>query len=195
MTVTVSTNHGFGRIWTIDDLVDTPDDGNRYEIADGSLLVSPAPSVSHGNVNDRIGDILRRQAPPGLRVLTVGIGIDIHRRRTYYIPDLLITTEEALAAPDAANLHPADVLLVAEVLSSGNAGTDLVQKRHDYAAAGIPRYWIVDPRERTVTVLALPDAATGYERAAVVTGRWATDVPYPLTIDPADIFSPRPASG
>jgi Uma2 family endonuclease len=82
MTVTVSTNHGFGRIWTIDDLVDTPDDGNRYEIADGSLLVSPAPSVSHGNVNDRIGDILRRQAPPGLRVLTVGIGIDIHRRRT-----------------------------------------------------------------------------------------------------------------
>jgi Uma2 family endonuclease len=188
MTMTVSASHGFGRIWTIDDLVDTPDDGNRYEIADGSLLVSPAPSVPHGRVNDRLWRVLDRQAPSGLRVVAVGLGVDIHRRRTYYIPDLLITTEEALEGNDADNLQPADVLLVAEVLSPSNAGKDLVQKRHDYAAAGIPRYWIVDPRERAVTVLALPDGASTYEEAAVVRGTWSTDFPYPLTIDPADVF-------
>jgi Uma2 family endonuclease len=190
MTVTVSVPHDFGRIWTIDDLHDLPDDGNRYEIADGSLLVSRAPSVSHGNINDRLRRILERQAPTGIRVLAVGVGIDIHRPRTYYIPDLLITTEAAIADNDSDNLQPADVLLVAEVLSPSNAGKDLVQKRHDYAAAGIPRYWIVDPRDRTVTVLTLPAGATGYEEETVVRAGepWDTGTPYPLTVDPAEIF-------
>lgn len=189
MTVTVSAPHEFGRIWTIDDLADTPDDGNRYEIADGSLLVSPPPSVSHGNINDRLGDLLKRQAPAGLRVLTVPMGIDIHRRRTYYIPDLLIVPDAALER-DSDNLQPADVLLVAEVLSPSNAGKDLVQKRHDYAMAGIPRYWIVDPHDQTITVLALPEGETAYKEEAVVRAGqpWTTDTPYPLTVDPADVF-------
>jgi Uma2 family endonuclease len=190
MTVTVSVPHDFGRPWTIDDLHKLPENGNRYEIADGSLLVSPAPSVSHGRVNERLRRILERQAPPGTSVLAVGLGIDIHRRRTYYVPDLLIVPESALEDGDADNLQPADVLLVAEVLSPSNAGKDLVQKRHDYAVAGIPRYWIVDPRDETIIVLALPDGATVYEEEIVArTGEpWSTDTPYPLTIDPAAIF-------
>ena len=58
----------------------------------------------------------------------------------------------------------------------------------DYAVAGIQRYWIVDPRDRSITVLALPDGAKTYAEEAVVTGSWQTDFPYPLTVDPADIF-------
>jgi len=74
------------------------------------------------------------------------------------------------------------------VLSGSNRGFDLVQKRHDYAAAGIPRYWIVDPRDETITVLSLPEGKSAYEEEAVVKAAWTTDFPYPLTVDPAEIF-------
>jgi Uma2 family endonuclease len=157
MTVTVSVPHGFGRVWTIDDLSGTPDDGNRYEIADGSLLVSPPPSIPHLKVNSRLRRMLDRQSPSSLFVIDCAAGIDIRRRTTCYIPDVMIVNASALATAKDV-FHSADVLLVAEVLSPGNAGKDLVQKRHDYAAAGIPRYWIVDPREQAITVLASPTA-------------------------------------
>lgn len=176
------------RPWTIDDLYAIPDDGYRYEIADGSLLVSPPPPISHGNVNDRLGDVLKRHAPAGFRVLTVGLGIDISRRTTYYIPDILIVPEEVMQR-GGPYFSPADVLLVVEVLSPSNAGKDLVLKRHDYAAAGIAQYWIADPRERTLTVL-VTDCAETYREAAVVRPgeRWDTDRPYPIRLDPAEFF-------
>jgi Uma2 family endonuclease len=84
-------------------------------------------------------------------------------------------------------LVPADVRLVVEVLSEHNRGRDLVLKRHYYAAAGIPSYWVVDPFERTLTVLTL--AGTAYQEKAVVAAgtAWATDEPVPLKLDPGDI--------
>src|ERR1041384_416896 len=39
--------HAFGRDWTADDLLDMPDDGQRYEVIDGELFVTPAPSWDH----------------------------------------------------------------------------------------------------------------------------------------------------
>ena len=46
---------------------------------------------------------------------------------------------------------------VLEIVSPGqlNRDRDLIDKRRDYAQARIPEYWIVDPVEETVTVLAL----------------------------------------
>jgi Uma2 family endonuclease len=76
---------------------------------------------------------------------------------------------------------------VVEVLSEHNRGRDLILKRHYYAAAGIPRYWIVDPFERTLTVLAL--AGTTFEEETVVRAgtTWAAEEPFPLKLDPADV--------
>jgi Uma2 family endonuclease len=185
MTMTVSAHAG--HIWTIDDLADTPDDGNRYELVDGSLLVTPPPNVSHARVNTRVRDVLLRGRPNAFEVLDCTVGIDIRKRTTCYIPDVMVVQAAALLRM-ADVFQPQDVLLVAEVLSPSNAGNDLVQKRHDYAAAGIPRYWIVDPRDNTVTVLALPEGRTSYEEEMVVKEAWSTDFPYPLTVDPADIF-------
>jgi Uma2 family endonuclease len=63
--------------------------------------------------------------------------------------------------------YPTHAELVMEVVSgsSSDRKRDLVEKREDYAAAGIPEYWIVDPAERTITVLAL--AGTAYREAGV----------------------------
>jgi Uma2 family endonuclease len=66
------------------------------------------------------------------------------------------------------------------------ARVDLVLKRHDYGAAGIPQYWIVDLRGRTMTVL-LDPYGDGYRRELTVKAgeQWTTPDPFPLTLDPA----------
>ena len=75
-----------------------------------------------------------------------------------------------------------------EVLSPGNAGRDVVIKRHEYAAGGIPHYWIVDKNERTLTVLSRPEQGKGYLDSTVVKAgeRFETDDPFPISLDPAD---------
>jgi len=175
--------------WTIDDLDELPDNGNRYEIADGSLIVSPSSDIWHVDANDRLGDVLKRQAPSDLRVLWAGAGIDIYRRITYYVPDLLIAKAEAIRR-GGKTLQPADVLLVAEVLSPSNRSKDLVLKRHDYAAAGIRHYWILDRVNRTLIVLVLDEGEKTYREEAVVEpGKtWHTDRPFPIEVDPAELF-------
>jgi Uma2 family endonuclease len=103
------------------------------------------------------------------------------------VPDLFAVPTAAFQRPDKAFV-PQDMLLVVEVLSPSNSGHDLVTKRHYYAAAGIPRYWIVDPGARRMTVLEL-DGDTYREGAVVAAGtRWHSDQPFALTLDPADFL-------
>lgn len=85
-------------------------------------------------------------------------------------------------------LDPADVLLVAEVISPTNVGWDLVLKRHEHAAAGIPHYWLVEPRKQTLTVL--EHAGGGYREAVEVgvTDVYRAEEPFPLAFALADIF-------
>lgn len=180
-------HHEFGEPWTIDDLKDLPDDATgRYEIYDGSLVVSPHAGKFHGATTNRLHRSLTRQAPADLLVSqSVGVG---RKRTSYFVPDLFVVPESAYA-DDGDAFKPVDVLLVVEVLSSSNARYDLVVKRDEYAIAGIPLYWLVDPKKQTLTVLEL--AADGiYREAAVVEpGQvWRTDKPFPLAFDLGEIF-------
>ncbi|MEU5910711.1 Uma2 family endonuclease [Micromonospora sp. NPDC047527] len=176
---------GRGGAWTLNDLQDLPEDDQVYEIFDGSLLVSPHADVFHGAVANRLRRVLDRQAPAGVLV-GQDIGVSA-RRSSYFVPDLFVATESAMASGGAA-LDPADVLLVVEVISPNNAGRDLVLKRHEYAAAGIPRYWLVEPRKQTLTVLV--NGAGGYrEEALVPAGEvYRTEQPFPLALPLVDIF-------
>ena len=170
--------------WTIDDLDQLPDLGLRYEIVDGSLLVSPVPAVPHPSATNRLRNLLAAQAPAHLEVGQDG-GVSIPGPRTYFIPDIFVVHASAYAK-EQAPFDPTDVLLVVEVLSPSNKGTDLVTKRHFYAAGGIRQYWIVDQTAGTLTVLELDgDAYT--ESAVVEPGtRWTSEYPFALTLDPAD---------
>lgn len=178
--------HDSSALWTFDDLRDLPE-GNRYEIFDGSLLVSPTPNVSHCNAADDLADLLKRQAPGELRVSCAGFGISIRGGASYLVPDVIVLRRSTVR-PMAATILPPDVLLVVEILSPSNTERDLVLKRHAYAVAGIPQYWIVDQETRTVTVLRLDDTGKNYVEATVVRAGapWKTDDPFPLTLDPAD---------
>ena len=178
-----------GDAWTIEDLVELPDDGNRYEIRDGSLLVTPPPNVPHCRATLELDHLLLRAAPDHLEVCGVGLGININRRHSYYIPDVIVVEKDALKTRRLA-VEPSEVRLVVEVLSPSNRGRDLVEKRHDYARAGIPQYWILDQDKETLIVLRLDESGQQYVQAAVVRPgeRWHTDEPFPVTFDLGEIL-------
>jgi Uma2 family endonuclease len=173
---------GLGSAWTIDDL---PDDGNRYELIDGSLLVAPPPAKPHFRATSRLRRLLEAACPPSLFVGECA-GINLGHRRTYRVPDIVVVRAAALDGTDAA-FEPADVVLVVEVLSPGVEGDDLILKRHQYGRAGIGHYWIVDQRQRSLTVLRF-DGAGGYDEMATVRPgtTWHTDTPYEIGLDLAD---------
>jgi Uma2 family endonuclease len=176
----------FDQPWTLSDLARLPDDGVRYEIVDGSLLVSPLHGVRHFKAANLLRDALARQLPEDLYVGQDGY-LSVKAGTSQFLPDLVVVRRAALDSGDES-FHPGDVSLVVEVLSPSNRGNDLVLKRHYYAAGGIPHYWIVDPNARTLTVFAL-DGETYAERAVVTAGEtWRTGEPFPLTLDPADFL-------
>jgi len=175
-----------GGHWTIADLARLPDDGNRYEIFDGSLLVTPPPAIAHVVVQGRLTALLSAHAPKHLLALDGGAGVNVRDGASYYVPDIVVIHADAPGGNGYA-LDAVDVVLAVEVLSPGNRGRDLVLKRHDYAAAGIPDYWIVDREARTLTVLTLDKGATVYREDVIVRAGtpWQASRPFEITLDPA----------
>jgi Uma2 family endonuclease len=131
------------------DLDHTPDDGNRYEIIDGELYVSPFPSASHQNVATQLVSILNhyvRQRSLGL-VFTSGLKVVLDEP-TGVGPDVVFISQGRLDTLMADGFYGAPDLLV-EVLSSKPALDTLIKKKK-YARSGVPHYWIVDPEKRTL---------------------------------------------
>jgi Uma2 family endonuclease len=178
----------FAGPWTIDDLHRLPDDGFRYEIVDGSLLVSPPPAIPHFRVTARLHKVLVLSAPDDV-VVGENAGINMSEdRTTYRIPDIVVVRATSTVG-DEAMFVSTDVLLAIEVPSPDSGGDDQVGKRYRYGKAGIPLYWIVDPRRRTLTVLR-HDGGESYDEVAVVRPgeTWQTEEPFPLKLDPADFL-------
>ncbi|HEX7314568.1 MAG TPA: Uma2 family endonuclease [Pyrinomonadaceae bacterium] len=139
---------------TIDDLTALPDDGNTYELIEGELIVSSAPSLRHQDV---IGNIFfhvklyLEDNPIGRVVMTPGVIFDRHNS---VIPDVVFVTNEQLervGAESHIRLAPA---LAVEVVSPGreNARRDRVRKLKVYGRFGVGEYWVADPEARTVEI-------------------------------------------
>ncbi|MFT4286785.1 Uma2 family endonuclease [Nocardioides sp.] len=78
-----------GRALRIEDLEATPDDGNRYELIDGVLVVSAAPRPVHAFAGEGLADVLRACLPPGWRVMTTEVGV-VLADDTEMIPDITV---------------------------------------------------------------------------------------------------------
>lgn len=169
--------------WTIEDVLALPDDGNRHELADGNLIVSPPPAYAHTITQVRLTRLLMAAAPPELFVNGAGPGVRIGD--SFFVPDLVVVRADAEQRTDIL-LDPADVVLVVEVLSPGTRGRDLVLKRSRYAANGIPHYWILDREVRRLTVLGLKPGQTGYTLTAEIAAGtpYRTNEPFEVEIDP-----------
>jgi Uma2 family endonuclease len=137
-------------VWTADMLDDVPDDGRRWEVIDGKLLVTPGPDVPHqfvvGEIFFSLNAYLRRV--PGARVVTSPS--DIRKGpKTRMQPDIYVVELRHGKLP-ARPYDMSDLLLTVEVISPSSARADRHARRVAYLRGGIPEYWIVDPDARHV---------------------------------------------
>ena len=168
---------------TSDDLALLPDDGHRYELVDGTLVVSPAPSVEHQRVIGNLYLLLRSTCPPDLEVFLGPIDV-VLAEDTVMQPDLLVVRRSDLTS--SKNI-PAVPVLAVEVASPSTRLVDRTLKRARLEAAGCPHFWIVDPLFPAVTAWRLVDGA--YEEVLDAGGdeRVTLDAPYPLDFTPESL--------
>lgn len=167
---------------TVDDLDGFPDDGRRYELSHGTLIVTPAPQMPHQVAFTELLFVLRSACPDDLLVVP---GTDVViSRDTVKVPDLVVV--EASHHRDRKLYDPP--LLVAEIHSPSTKVLDRTEKRVAYGEMGIPSYWLVDVEERALTVLELEGGAYA-ERAVARPGEpVSVERPYAVTLDPEVLF-------
>jgi Uma2 family endonuclease len=141
--------------WTYDEYAALPDDGQRYEIVNGVLLMTPAPSPDHQAISLRFSHYLFMHVElAGLgRVFPTPIDVELGPKNVFQ-PDLVVLLNAHLDKVAAKKIIGAPDLVI-EVASRGTATYDRVSKYDIYARAGIPEYWIVRPTNRTIEVLIL----------------------------------------
>ena len=138
-----------------------PADGNRYEVIDGVLYMSTAPSFFHQWIIRQIARVLFAQIDDARVGLTIWAPVGVFMPGCDPVqPDLIVIRTEGLGIIRERHIEGVPALLV-EVLSPSNPDTDTDVKRKAYARAGVPEYWIVRPAGADVLVYTEPDAALG----------------------------------
>lgn len=126
--------------WRADDLAHFPDDGVRYELVDGALLVSPAPAPRHQDVVGALYRLLFAAAPPDLKVFLAPFDVRLSATRLLQ-PDLVVVRRTDMTHRGLVGLP----LLAIEVLSPATRAVDRTLRRLALEPAGVPSYWPVDP--------------------------------------------------
>ncbi len=172
---------------TVADLEELQDEGYRYELDDGVLVVYSAPVIRHQVVVHRLQLLLDGTCPSEFMVIP-GTGIEISEIQ-YRVPDLVIVRTALVSMADRSITTPPD--LVIEVASPSTAAYDRNRKKAVYAEFGIPAYWIVDPDPDRPAITEFRLAGTAYAERGTATGRerFATDAPFPVQIVPADLVA------
>ena len=172
-----------GRALTRADLAAMPDDGHRYELLDGVLVVSPAPRVGHQVAVVNLYTLLRDAAEAPLRVLVVPVDVTL-ADDTVMQPDLVVAPRDAFTATEL----PEAPLLAVEVLSPSTRGLDLLLKKDRLERAGCAHYWVVDPEGPSITAWSLAESA--YRQVAHAHGseRFEISDPFALTVSPTDLL-------
>jgi Uma2 family endonuclease len=170
------------------DLAAFPEDGHRYEIVDGSLYVSPPPSIRHQLVSGRLSQLLRAAATAEYEVLdTVGVRVEAG----LLVPDLVIADAEA-AFQGGAAFAAASIAVAVEIVSPSSVTMDKLAKPVLYAAARIPGYWRVEPdRAGGVLITAYELAGGAYRQVGEAAGdsELVVERPFPVVIRPSALLS------
>ena len=174
-----------GQPFTVADLDRMPDDGRRYELLDGTLIVSPRPTNPHQEVAMELGVRLRQVCPPELRVIPEP-AVQISAT-TEFDPDVVVIRREQVHAAKCTE----PPLLVVEVRSPSTALIDLNRKKAAYERFGVPSYWIVDPDVAAPSLTVFELAGEHYASAAQVTAdeRFHARRPFPVQMVPAALVA------
>ena len=172
-----------GRPFTVAELDRMPDDGRRYELLNGALVVSPRPTTIHQVVAGRLLRVLAGACPEDLCVVpepAVMLG-----SQTEFDPDLVVVRMDQIGG--AKFTEPP--LLVVEIRSPSTALIDLNRKKAAYERFGVGSYWIVNPEppQPELTVFELRDGR--YALVAATPGPFVADRPFIVSIDPVGLIA------
>jgi Uma2 family endonuclease len=164
-----------------------PDDGRRYEIIDGLLVVSPAPRLVHQRAALNLAMLLHQACPSEFEVVIAPFAIGL-TDDTEMQPDILVARRDELTDRDL----PGPPALAVEVLSPSTRMFDLNIKRERFERAGTMSFWVVDPvaRPEEARLIAWELGPDGkYVQVADVAGekRFDAVLPYPVCVIPADL--------
>jgi Uma2 family endonuclease len=175
---------------TYDDYAALPDDGRRYQVLDGELVMTPSPSVRHqeiiGNLFKLIDAHVRKQRLGKVCLSPVDCLLG---KWTVLVPDVAFveTARSSILTRRAIEGAPT---LVIEVLSPSSKSIDRKKKRALYAEHGVPHYWIVDPDALTLEALTLAGADYGPPETLAGLEASGTLDPFPdLVIVLRDVFA------
>jgi Uma2 family endonuclease len=175
--------------WDYSDYARLPDDGNRYEVIDGELLVTPAPSPLHQRILARLLMVIDPYVERhGLGVMLPDVDL-LFQSGQFLRPDFLVVPEASRAGITKRGIEMAP-LLVVEILSPTSGSIDLVKKPARYGDFGIPEYWVIDPEDRFAWVWRFARGATTADR---VRGQLVWEPPgasEPLVIQLEDVLKP-----
>ncbi|MEV4243002.1 Uma2 family endonuclease [Streptosporangium canum] len=170
------------------------DDGSRYELIDGSLIVSPPPPAQHQWIGDNLRMLLHESLPEELAAITAsGMLLD---GKPGAIPDVIMVERQPLRE-GAKVARPEWVRLVVEIVSRSTTATDRRIKPVKYAEAGIPHFWRIEmlpfqgqgnDRLPVVFTYSLNEEG-GYQLTHRIAAGTTTDLTEPckLTLDPATL--------
>jgi Uma2 family endonuclease len=171
-------------LYTVDELEKFPNDGNRYELLDGVLLVTPAPAAVHQLVASRIQVKIALALQETGHAHVVGPGAVVRKPRTQLEPDIVVYPARFKPRTDWPKIT--EHWLAVEVLSRSSQVYDREFKRDAYFKLGVRQVWLVDWRERVVEVC----KAIGKSRRTRDVIRWrATDAGVTVTLDLAEVFA------
>jgi Uma2 family endonuclease len=174
-----------GKPFTVAELDRMPDDGHRYELLDGALVVSPRPGNPHQEVAAELLGLLRSACPAAMRALPEP-AVQVSQT-TEFAPDLVVITREQVTAAKCTQ----PPLLVVEVRSPSTALIDLNAKKAAYERFGVPSYWVVIPDSGKPELIAFELRGGHYEEAARVSGDepFRARRPFPVEVIPARLVS------
>ncbi|NJL90641.1 MAG: Uma2 family endonuclease [Coleofasciculaceae cyanobacterium SM2_1_6] len=182
--ITVKHNLSFEEYLAYDDGTD-----DRYELFDGELILMTPPIGHHSLILLKLTEVfmteIRRQNLPWVALQMFGVRTGLRRSR---LPDLcVIPLEQVKELLDVAGVLESGALIVVEVVSPSSVTTDYRYKNAEYAAAGIPEYWIIDPRQNKISILQLVE---GLYEEKIYQGDEVMRSPLlpELAIDPTQIF-------
>ena len=171
------------RVLTVEDMEDMPDGEFRYELDDGMLIVSPAPSLPHQIAVTQLTVVLSAACPPDLRVV-MGPGVNTSKFQ-HWVPDLAVIRRQSQTPMFLAD----PPVLAVEVASPRTRVYDRGRKRDVYERFGIRSYWIVDLGQDKPSLTVLELRRGTYIEVARVAGEEAFSAvhPFPVTIVPAEL--------
>ncbi len=158
------------------------EDGHRYELFDGSLIVTPAPRPRHQDVAFALARALHEAVPAELKIFMAPVDVWIDDM-TVLQPDILV-----VARSDVGDRYVRHPVLAVEVLSPSTRTIDLTLKKARYERAGCASYWVVDPTVLSLTAWELREGSYQLVADATAPAEVTLARPFAVQVHLADLL-------